>query len=263
MVMDRAVFVIESDNSHLPCLLNPEGVTIQRTAGVRMRALSSGPIVLDGSSHDPLLYTNGGRTELTLDLVFDISLVSGIAESTVPDAAPAPALEDVRDLTRPLMELAESGMRAGTEKPVTFARFIWGKAWNLRGLVLAIAERLECFTNAGVPQRSWLRMRFVVVPEDMEQTMEAKSPAMELPAMLDEEKKIDPEEVLGHFTLSEAVTSSGDRSSERLDEIAFAHYGNPALWRLIAAFNGIDDPLADLSGRLLQVPPASAARSEA
>jgi len=105
--MERAIFVLESDNRHLPCLLNPEGVTIQRTAGVRARALSSGPIVADGSSHDPLLYTDGGRTELTLDLVFDVSLVSGMAQSATPDAAPA-ALEDVRDLTRPLLAPAIS-----------------------------------------------------------------------------------------------------------------------------------------------------------
>jgi len=257
--MDRALFVMENDNSHLPCLLNPEGVTVQRTAGVRLRALGSGPIVSDGSSHDSLLYTDGGRTELTLDLLFDVSLVSGIAESAGSDATPHPALDDVRDLTRPLMQLAQSNMRGGAEKSAAFARFIWGKAWNLRGLVLAIAERLECFTDAGVPQRSWLRMRFVVVPEDAEQAQESKGPAGELPVLLDEEKKIDPEEVLGHFPLSDAVTSSGDSSSERLDEIAYSRYGNPALWRLIAAFNGIDDPLADHSGRLLLVPPASAA----
>ena len=259
--MDRAVFVMESDNSHLPCLLNPESVTVQRTAGVRLRALGSGPIVQDGSSYDSLLYTDGGRTELTLDLLFDVSLVSGIAQSNGSDATPAPAIDDVRDLTRPLMELAQSNMPVGVEKTATFARFIWGKAWNLRGLVLAIAERLEYFTDAGVPQRSWLRMRFVVIPDDAEQDQEAKGPAGELPVLLDEEKKIDPREVLGHFTLSDAVTSLGDSSSERLDEIANSYYGNPALWRLIAVFNGIDDPLADHSGRLLQVPPASAAES--
>jgi hypothetical protein len=257
--MERAVFVMESDNSHLPCLLNPEGVTIQREAGVRMRTLSSGPIVADGSSHDPLLYTDGGRTELTLDLVFDVSLVSGITQSATPDTVPAPAVEDVRDLTRPLLELAESSTR-NPENYVTFARFIWGKAWNLRGLVLAIAERLECFTDAGVPQRSWLRMRFVVVPEDAEQSADTGANAgLKLPVTLDEVKKIDPDEVLSHFTLSDAVTSSGDPSSERMDEIAYHHYGDPTLWRLIAAFNRIDDPLADHSGRLLQVPPASAA----
>ena len=256
--MERAIFVLESDNRHLPCLLNPEGVTIQRTAGVRARALSSGPIVADGSSHDPLLYTDGGRTELTLDLVFDVSLVSGMAQSATPDAAPA-ALEDVRDLTRPLLALAQSGPHSA-EKPVAFARFIWGKAWNLRGLVLAIAERLECFTDAGVPQRSWLRMRFVVAPEDTEQPpgMDAGD-AGELPKTLDEAKKIDPDEVLDHFILSDAITSSGSPSSERPDEIAFFHYGDPFLWRLIAAFNDMDDPLADHSGRLLQVPPVSAA----
>lgn len=258
--MERAVFVVESDNSRIPCLLNPETLTMQRTAGVRVRASSSGPIVLDGSSHDPLLYTDGGRTELTLDLLFDVSLVSEMAPDSTPDSIAAPSIEDVRDLTRPLIFLAQSSVR-DPEKPAAFARFIWGKAWNLRGVVLALAERLEYFTNAGVPRRSWLRMRFAIVPEEGKQVLPGKAAGLQLPAILDPEKQIDPDEIVSHFTLNDSVTSSGEPSAERLDEIAASHYGDPSLWRLIAAFNHIDDPLGDLSGRILQIPPASAAET--
>jgi hypothetical protein len=44
---------------------------------------------------------------------------------------------------------------------------------------------------------------------------------------------------------------------ERLDLLAYRYYRDPALWRLLAVFNDIDDPLALASGRLLRAPPAS------
>jgi hypothetical protein len=40
---------------------------------------------------------------------------------------------------------------------------IWGKSWNIPGIVVAVAERLEHFTAAGVPRRSWLRLRLLRV----------------------------------------------------------------------------------------------------
>src|SRR5262249_38260626 len=107
---------------------------------------------------DPLLYTGGGRTELTLDLLFDIS----IAGSSISTA-------DVRALTRPLWEMAES-QRAGSLDDVRSGRpplvtFVWGKAWNIPGWVTAVGEKLEFFTADGAPRRSWLRMRLLRVDQ--------------------------------------------------------------------------------------------------
>src|SRR5882724_1129321 len=255
--MERAVFLLEKDNSRIPSLLNPESVTLQRTAGIRLRSSSSVPMVTGGSSYDPLLYTDGGRTELTLDLLFDVSLVPETAPSATPDSVQTTAPEDVRDLTRPLMVLAE-GPVGDSEQTVPYVRFIWGKAWNLRGVVVAAAERLEYFTEAGVPQRSWLRMRFVVVPEpDAEESQDDGQDAQP-PITLDPEQEIDIDDLETHEPLSDGETDGEDSSSERLDEIATRYYGDPSLWRLIAEFNNIDDPMEDLSGQTLHVPPKSA-----
>src|SRR6266852_2814560 len=55
----------------------------------------------------------------------------------------------------------------------------------------------------------------------------------------------------------------GEGDTERLDEIAARHYGNPAWWRLIAAFNNIDNP-SDLSaGDVLMIPPDSSVGEKA
>jgi nucleoid-associated protein YgaU len=48
---------------------------------------------------------------------------------------------------------------------------------------------------------------------------------------------------------------------QRLDLLAHRHYGDPALWRVLAAFNNVEHPLHLTSGQLLRVPPASALRS--
>lgn len=47
---------------------------------------------------------------------------------------------------------------------------------------------------------------------------------------------------------------------ERLDQIAYRYYGDPRYWRLLARFNGIDDPIHVVPGRLLRVPAATAAK---
>ena len=256
--MERAVFLVENDNTRIPCLLNPESLTIQRTAGIRLRSSSSGPVALTGSSYDPLLYIDGGRTELALDLLFDVSLVSDTAPASTPDSVTTSSPEDVRDLTQPLMALAESTSEI-SERPGALVRFLWGKAWNVRGVVMAAAERLEYFTDAGVPRRSWLRMRFVVVPEPDSSQAEDFDSAEQFPVTLDPEQEIDLEELRTHQTLGEGDTGEGDGfSSERLDEISSRYYGDPALWRLIAEFNNIDNPLEGLAGRILHIPPKSA-----
>jgi hypothetical protein len=38
-------------------------------------------------------------------------------------------------------------------------RFIWGKSWNIPGVVLHVSERLERFNADGAPRRSWLSLR--------------------------------------------------------------------------------------------------------
>jgi nucleoid-associated protein YgaU len=47
------------------------------------------------------------------------------------------------------------------------------------------------------------------------------------------------------------------RLGDRLDQLAFEQYGDPAFWRLLAAFNDISDIFHIPSGQALSVPPAS------
>src|SRR5262249_52942908 len=150
--MERVAFLVEKTGERIPCLLNPASVVVRRLAGVRARQSSSGPLTGSTLKDDPLLHTGGGMTGILFDLLFYVFL----AEADV-------TVGDVRDLTRPLTDLAEGSESDDGYSQVPLVRFVWGKCWNVLGVVTAVAERLEYFTAEGAPQRSWLRMRLVRV----------------------------------------------------------------------------------------------------
>ena len=237
--MERVTFVVESTGERLGCLLNPESLQITRNAGVHRRRTSTGLLAGAGISDDPLLYAGGGRTQLVLDLLFDI----GIAGSTIQTT-------DVRDLTRPLWDLAEStAASAGAAPPVV--RFLWGKSWNIPGVVTAVAERLEHFTPDGAPKRSWLRMGFVRVNESA--AADASTPQASTPSLAG----AGPEEEVVHQVIGGGGDAPG--SGERLEDIAFLYYGDPSAWRLIAEANDIADPSSVAPGTVLRIPASAAA----
>jgi hypothetical protein len=257
--VERVAFLIEETNRRIGCLLNPESLVVRRTAGVRPRRGVTGHLTGAGLADDPLLYTGGGRTELTLDLLFDVSL----AGSSI-------TAEDVRDLTQPLWNLAENTVeQAGRRRPPR-VRFIWGKAWNIPGVVVAVAEHLEHFTAEGIPRRSWLRMRFVridvidideattrpgseglsggILPDSLEDGAALAQLTEAVETLNVSEDRLSTHQIIGGG-------ETGAATGERLDQLAEEHYGDPTLWRLLAAFNDIADPLHLLPGLLLQIPP--------
>jgi hypothetical protein len=237
--MERVTFVVESTGERLGCLLNPETLQISRAAGIRSRRALTGLLTSTAASDDPLLYTGGGHTELVLDLLFDI----GIAGSTIQTT-------DVRELTHSLWDLAESTpQQAGSAPPVV--RFLWGKSWNIPGVVTAVAERLEQFGADGSPARSWLRMRFVRVDEpNAGDTAAPQAPALAAAAAA------GPDSELAHQVIGGGGDDPG--SGERLEDIAFLYYGDPSAWRLIAEANDIADPSQVPPGTVLRIPAPAA-----
>lgn len=226
-------------------MLNPETLSVRRVAGVHSRQSLRGPLAGAALTDDPLLYTGGGKTELTLDLLFDLG-VGGSSVST----------DDVRDLTRPLVELAQAAPAENGYSEPPVVRFVWGKSWNIPGVVAAVSERLEQFTSEGTAQRSWLRMRFLRIAETPDTaTPPAEFENPETPLELD----IPPEDLTVHEVMAGGPSEpEGGGSNERLDEIANRVYGDSRFWRLIANFNQLENPLELSAGRLLRLPPKSA-----
>lgn len=237
--MERVAFLIEETGERLGCLLNPESLVVRRVAGLRQRRSLGGHVTGTGLTDDALLYTGGGTTELRLDLLFDV-YVAGSSIQT----------EDVRELTAPLWRLAENASGEGYGRP-PLARFIWGKAWNVPGIVSAVAERLERFTAGGAPTRSWLRMRLLRVGEPA-----APAPAVPRPpdVVVPAPGEVPEEQIQFYDVMGTGEDPDGGLSGERLDQIALRVYGDAGLWKVLALFNGIDDPLRLPTGLVLRIP---------
>ena len=232
--MEKVVLLVERTGAHLRCLLNPEQLEIRRSAGVVPRQSRSGALSGIGLSDDPLLYIGGGQTEFTLDLLFDVALAAQAPET--------PALDDVRTLTGPIWDLAETHGAVERYGRPPLLRLLWGSSWNLPGIVAAVSERLEEFTAQGKPRRSWLRLRLLRVDcAERDQTTAAGPPP------------VDMEEARRRIAGGERVRYEPIIRGERLDQIAAEHYGHSAYWPLLAELNGLDDPLRPLD-RPLELP---------
>lgn len=242
--MERVAFLLERTGERIACLLNPESLVLRRRAGLRPRQSAGGLVTGAELADDPIFCTGGGTTELTLNLLFDINVGGSSITAT-----------DVRELTGPLWRLAEN-TRTETQSLVSPVRLILGKSLNFRGVVAAVAERLECFTADGVAQRSWMRMRMLRVAESVEDVtsgaltppelpIDPSAPAPELP---------DGPSLMHAVSSSEGIVAEPEPAvSERLDQIAFRYYGDPEQWRVLAWLNGIVDPLRLAAGEVLQV----------
>jgi len=245
--MERVAFLIEKTGQRIACMLNPETLIARRSAGIVRRNGDRGALQGIRQTDDMLLYVGGGATEMILDLLFDTTL-SDRSET----AAQIPT--DVRELTRPLWNLAENSSDDSGQGQLPIARFVWGKTWNVPGVIAAVAERLEFFDETGVPRRSWLRMRFCRVNSD-DSKATAASP---LPNVDDLVPVTGTEEAIARAAVEVTGGAADEDSSEgvptRLDDIAYRMYGNAGFWRLLARFNDIEDPLSVPSGTLLRMP---------
>lgn len=206
--MERIAFLVDATGERIDCLINPETLVVRRLAGVRQAGLPGA--ALGSGSDDLMLFTGGGRTELTLDLLFDVDLV---------DAAHRPS--DVRELTGRLWSLSENA-----EGRPPQVRLVWGKRWNLPGVIVSVAERLDAIDSDGTPRRSWMRLKMVRTKEEP-----APGPAR---------------------TNRNAVQAVG--ASGRFDLLAAEALGDPSRWRELAEHNDVANPLGLAAGSVLGVP---------
>ena len=292
--MERVTFLVERTGDRIPCLLNPEALEVRRSAGIVRRRSAGGAIIGNPRTDDPLVATGGGVTEYELKLLFDVdvlaaqsgsgvlapaaavvpapvdSLLAGRAEGeeaaegaeTAPTAevpaplapAPDPPSIDVRTLTQPLWSLAENGEPvAGLLAPQRI-RFIWGCSWNVPGVIVSVAERLECFDPQGVPKRSWLSMLLRRVEEEIEGG--SAPPAPTSPQF----EVTSPDPATGDSGDDSVIVPVDDEgvALTPLHVIAAERYGDPRYNRAIAEYNDLDDLLELEEGQPIRLPPASA-----
>jgi hypothetical protein len=240
--VERVAILIESTGERLTALLNPDHLEIRRVVGVRRRSSPGGHLSGAGLSDDPLLYTGGGLTQMELKLLFDVTL----AGSTV-------SADSVKDLTAAFWHLSEDQREEFRHNRPPLVRLVWGKHWNVLGIVSAVAERFEHFDTRGAPRRSWLSLRLTrVASEEAGVSAETAPDPATLP---DSFLPVTAEEAFGHEVMGLGEEGGGPGCGERLETIAERYYGDPAYWRFLAIFNAIDDPTCLKPGTVLQIPP--------
>ncbi len=164
-----------------------------------------------------LVFGGGGSRQLNLELFFDVTEpVNGVA------------VKDVRTKTNALVALTRIEPKQG-RPPVCLVS--WGSAptgadFPFTGVVMSLSQQFTLFRSSGEPVRATVHVSFV--------------------EFLDPEKDqriTDPE-----------LTTRLVRQGDTLPNLAADFYGDPALWRVIARANDLDDPRRLPVGRTLTIP---------
>ena len=94
----------------------------------------------------------------------------------------------------------------------------WGDVKSFAGFVTSVQAKYTLFTGKGTPIRATCNLSLEEMPGD---------PLKQNPTS-------------GSLTLTSVRTVV---AGDSLASIAYREYGDPGMWRPLAAFNGIDDPL--------------------
>lgn len=165
-----------------------------------------------------LTYGGGAGRTLTLQLFFDVTEpINGMR------------IDDVRKETNRVVTLARKDRDLGRPPVVAIE---WGVApltgsdFPFVGVVSQLTQTFTLFKADGTPVRATLDVTFT----------EFVDPQID-------QRKLDPE-----------FTTRTVKRGETLSGIAAELYGDPALWRVIAQFNRLDDPRQIEIGRRLAIP---------
>ncbi len=233
--MERVAFILMHSDERISCMLNPQSIVLRRHAGLKPKRTLGGAFSATEQSDTPISHTGGGITELDLDLLFDVSIAGSSVQT-----------QDVRDITSPFWEMAENMIAPDGRQIPPQVRFVWGKSWNIPGVILKVSEKFDRFTKGGSPTRSWMRLRLLRVMESLDISTNARYRHRNV--LIPQKRQDSTDADMIRQTVSPI---------DRLDILAFRYYGDPSYWRLLATYNNITDPLHLDPTRTIQIVPLS------
>jgi len=215
----RAYLKIEGGDK-LDCWFNPTEYTVKKSS-------TWTPNPVTGNDQPPVQYGGGQPRELSVELFFDDS-----------DAADG----DVRGVVDALFTLVDidqsspANANKNTGRP-PMVEFGWGSAATFQAVCTFLSVTYTLFRANGVPVRAKANL-----------TLMQAGPAVASGAQRGRRSQNPTTRGL------RGVRSTVVRSGDSLHSIAFREYGDPTLWRVIAAGNGIDDPMRLRRGVELSIP---------
>jgi len=212
--LEKAFLEIEGSSDKVPCLYNPETVTVGR----RNNWVST---PMPGQGVPTLRYAGANSGWLKVDLIFDTTN-DGTAVTT--HTGKIVGLMDV-DPSLPGADEATANVRPPT---VTFH---WGDLHSFKAVIQGLRLSFTYFSSAGVPLRA--NMELELRQYEPSQAFGPQNPTSGTPK---------PHRV--HRV----------QPGETLDRISARYYGDSTRWRLLASANGLEDPLAVRPGTMLTVP---------
>ncbi len=199
-------------------LFNPNSYSISKTVkwSAPQASMTGNTSATPLTDAPPLNFGGGESRQLTLELLFDVT-------------EPTNGQKDVREETDKIVKLTRINRDLEPRRPPTI-KVEWGNAtradFPFVGVISNLTQRFTLFKNTGEALRATLNLTVV----------EFLDPQVNL-------RETDPE-------LTTRLVKRGDT----LTNIAAEVYRDPALWRLIAEANGLDDPRRLEIGRRLTIP---------
>jgi hypothetical protein len=172
--------------------------------------------VAEGDAPQPQ-YVSSAPRSFTIDLLFDEW---------------GPLVGDVSRHVDKLMDLMNPKPQASGPPNPPPVDFMWGLKTIFHGYVKSVDATYTMFGRAGQPLRATVKVTFGEIPQSRS-SLPGQNPTSGVLA--------------GRRT---HITGAGDS----LELVAWKEFGDPKLWRGLAAFNGIDDPLRVGPGRALLIP---------
>jgi hypothetical protein len=150
----------------------------------------------------------------------------------------AQMIDDLTELTKVDKDLNNGtvGSNQGTSsqsrqnRPPT-VQFAWGTLLSFKAIIQTMTTTISLFLDDGTPVRASVDVTF---------------------QQIEDENAFPPQNPTSGGRAGERVHRLGPR--ETLDQVAYSRFGDTSLWRALAAFNAIDDPMRLQAGDPILLP---------
>lgn len=222
MGLTKAKLIIEGEGSPktIDVLFNPSEYQLTDGASYSEKKIPG----LDG----PVMqYISGDATELSVSLFLDTYVPK--TPSLLPASIPGMGGSDSTDVSKITKEIAEATYINGSLHRPPKVTFQWGSL-NFEGVVTKVNHTYTMFTESGMPVRAKVNLTFksLISPTDTRR----KSP----------------------FESPDRTKYRTIRDGTQLWDLAYAEYGDPDMWKVIARENGIMNPLDIKAGQVVKLP---------
>jgi len=214
---DLAKLMIKTElNEQIHVMFNPNSYSISKSVTWNAGGADDGKSKTKREVNaPPLQFGGGGSRQLSLELFFDVTDHQG---------------KDVRDATDRIANLTLINRKLKDRPP--WCEVSWGAPrtplgdFPFKGVISGLTQKFTLFASNGTPIRATLSVTFT----------EYLDPEAD-------KRQTDPD-----------YTTWLIKRGDTLSNISAQVYGYPSLWRAIAEYNDIDDPLHLEVGRRLSVP---------